>query len=271
MNSLVSSLRLAARCVPQRALAARVIAPRMGMIVRGYATRKGQTIDSVVTEKQRKNEFIRMLEEETSVLRQSLEDAEANNVSTEVTDRFLKETGFKLEEDRDEGIIKLTKTLSDKTIEVIFADSPEDYEPSREYDEEEGEEGEEGEAEAEAEEKGEEGEEGEEGEAQGEEREHSFTVELKSTKPGKEGQSFLFQCFAKNDGSFVVNKLTSGDHIPVQISYWNEDLQRELIQFLDPLGINERLSYFIHQYLNKKETEENIQVLEEFRDFVSGR
>jgi hypothetical protein len=242
----------------------------MGLVVRAYATRKGQTIDSVVNEKQRKNEFIRMLEEETSVLRQSLEDAEANNVSTEVTDRFLKETGFKLEEDREEGIIKLTKTLSDKTVEVIFADSPEEYEPQREYDEEE--EGEEeAEAETEGEEKAEEGEEGEEAEAQGEEREHSFTVEIKSTKPGKEGQSFLFQCFAKNDGSFVVNKLTSQDHIPVQISYWNEDLQRELIQFLDPLGINERLSYFIHQYLNKKETEENIKVLEEFRDFVGGR
>jgi len=240
----------------------------MPVITRGYAKKQG--LDAVVSDRQRKQEFVRMLEEETGVLRQGLEDADASNVSSEVIDRFLKETGFKMEADKENGIIKLTRSLPDKTVEVIFGDIPEEYDP-REY-EEEGEEGEEGEGEtAEGEEKA--GEE-EESENSQEEREHAFTVEIKATKAAKEGatpQSFLFQCYAKNDGSFVVNKLTSGDRIPVQISYWNEELQRELLQYLDPMGINERLSYFIHQYLNRRETEDNISVLQEFRDFVAGR
>lgn len=43
MNSLVSSLRLVARGVPQRVLVARTVVPRMGLVVRGFATRRGQT------------------------------------------------------------------------------------------------------------------------------------------------------------------------------------------------------------------------------------
>jgi hypothetical protein len=35
-----------------------------------------------------------MLDEEVSVLRTSLDEADSSSVSTEVTDRFLKETGF---------------------------------------------------------------------------------------------------------------------------------------------------------------------------------
>jgi hypothetical protein len=57
----------------------------------------------------------------------------------------------------------------------------------------------------------------------------------------------------------------------VQISYWSEDLQRELIAYLEPLGVNERLSNFIHQYLTRRETEENVKILEDFREFVNAK
>jgi len=119
----------------------------------------------------------------------------------------------------------------------------------------------------------EEKEEGEDHESEGTaaEREHAFTVEVRSIKEGVDSTPFLFQSFAKTDGSFIVNKMTHGDNIPVQISYWSDDLQRELISYLDTLGVNERLSSFIHQYLDRKETEENISVLEKFRDFVSSK
>lgn len=48
----------------------------------------------MVNEKQKKQEFVRMLDEEVSVLKTSLDEADTSSVSTEVTDRFLKETGF---------------------------------------------------------------------------------------------------------------------------------------------------------------------------------
>lgn len=57
----------------------------------------------------------------------------------------------------------------------------------------------------------------------------------------------------------------------MSISYWNEDLQRELISYLDTIGVNERLASFIHQYVARKEIEENIIVLEKFRDFVANK
>jgi len=223
---------------------------------RGYARR---TIDAVVSEKQKKQEFVRLLEEEASILRNSLEDAESSTVSSEVTERFLKESGFELSVDNEEGVVKLLKTTADATIEVTFADTPEEYMP-KEFDEE-------AEEESETEVEGEEKEESESQDSESaEEREHAFTVEFK-TKTGT--KNFIFQCYARNDGSFVVNKLASGDYIPIAISYWPEDLQRELIAFLEPLAINERLSNFIHQYLTRKETEDNVKVLEDFRDFVS--
>jgi len=263
---LVSSFRLVGRSgaiqrVVPRALISRVVTP---ITVRRYASKKN-TIDAVVSEKQKKNEFVRMLEEEVSVLKNSLEEAESSNVSTEATERFLKETGFKLVEEKEEGLVKLSRTQGDKTIEVSFSDAPEDFES--EEGQEDNETTEEGETEGEEKEEAVD----QESEGTGEDREHAFTVEIKSAREGKDSKPFLFQCFAKTDGSFIVNKMTYSDHIPVQISYWSEDLQRELISFLDPLGINERLSYFIHQFLNRKETEENISVLEKFKDFVTGK
>jgi hypothetical protein len=230
----------------------------MNTTLKGYSTKK--TID-VVSEKQKKQDFVRMLDDETKLLENSLEEAESNVVTTEVVERFKKETGFVPEEDKEQGIVHLTKTVSDKLVEVSFSDSPEDFE-SEDAEDVRSDENEEGEAE-----ESEDGTE-EEGEEQ-EDREHSFTVELKSTKPGKEKTSFIFQCFAKSDGSFVVTKMTCGnDLVPVNISYWNEDLQNQLIAYLDSFGINERLSFFIHQYISHKETADNISVLKLFSTFV---
>eukprot|EP00026_Physarum_polycephalum_P015146 Phypoly_transcript_15768.p1 GENE.Phypoly_transcript_15768~~Phypoly_transcript_15768.p1 ORF type:complete len:263 (+),score=49.34 Phypoly_transcript_15768:104-892(+) len=262
MNTLVSTLRFASRRGIAQRLAVRSVMPIAFVPSRGYAKK---TIEAVVNEKQKKQEFVRMLDEEVSVLRTSLDEADSSSVSTEVTDRFLKETGFVLTEDKEEGIIKLTRTTADKIIEVTFSDTPEEYQEKMEEDVEEEEE-----QEGTENEKTEEDEEETQSES-ADEREHSFTVELKPAKEGKDAKTFLLQCFAKNDGSFVVNKLTSGDYIPVQISYWSEDLQRELIAYLEPLGVNERLSNFIHQYLTRRETEENVKILEDFREFVNTK
>jgi len=229
---------------------------------RGYA--KKANLDVVLEDKQKPQNFVRMLEEEISVLKTSLEDAESNTVTKDVTDRFLKETQFKYTEDKEEGVIRLTKVKDNFTVEVTFSDSPDDQlsstpEEEEGEDEEEAEEGEEKEEESEEEE-----------ETADESRDHQFTVEIKSTKPGKD-KSFLFACFAKSDGSFVVSKLASGDYIPVQIENWSEDLQRELISFLDKFSVNERLSYYIHQLLAQREVDDNIKVLEDFCELVTTK
>lgn len=59
-------------------------------------THNATVVDAVVSEKQKKQEFVRLLDEEVSVLRNSLEEAESSTVSSEVTDRFLKESGFEV-------------------------------------------------------------------------------------------------------------------------------------------------------------------------------
>ena len=120
---LVSTLRFASRRVAQR-LTVRSVLP-VFVQSRGYAKKTSRfnsthkhkqhspkhfqyicsiasiallvttyTVEAVVNEKQKKQEFVRMLDEEVTVLRTSLDEADTSSVSTEVTDRFLKETGF---------------------------------------------------------------------------------------------------------------------------------------------------------------------------------
>eukprot|EP01111_Echinosteliopsis_oligospora_P009332 TRINITY_DN271_c0_g1_i1.p1 TRINITY_DN271_c0_g1~~TRINITY_DN271_c0_g1_i1.p1 ORF type:complete len:268 (+),score=97.63 TRINITY_DN271_c0_g1_i1:109-912(+) len=263
--------RLAVQTVRVASRRVTTLLPRSASVLPSVLSRtyaKRTTIDGQVTESKQKKqqEFLRLLDEEAGTLRASMDDSDATTIKWEVAERFLKETKFSLEEDKENMLVRLTKTSGDKTITVTFEDHPdEEGEPDEdeEYANEEGEEQEEME------------EEGEEEEGEGEEedggyhREQPFTVEIKSSRPGQEGNVFLLQCFSRSDGAFVVAKLSEGEKIPVKIGNWPEELQRELITFLEPLGVNERLSYFIHQYVDRRETEDNISVLDKFREFLS--
>jgi hypothetical protein len=233
-----------------------------------HFAKKTINAEPVVSDKQKKQEMMKLLDEEISVLKSTLDDSGDQSLRWEVADRFLKETQFKLEEDTANNVVRLTRSTGDKTVIVTFASKPEqpEYAPSEEDEEfDADEEGEEIPEQAEEDE-------GEEGEEMGQlKREQPFTVEIKSNRVGREDQKILMNCFASSDGSFVVSELNSGNgkRIPVNIGDWSEELQRELIAYLDPMGINERLSYFIHQYLDRNQQEDNIKILQDFRQFVA--
>jgi hypothetical protein len=277
---ICSSVNIVAARTTSRALLVRAfgtssslsttIAPRAalasGVLSRNFA-KKTINAEPVVSEKQKKQEMLKLLDEEINVLKSTLDDSGDNTLRWEVADRFLKETQFKLEEDTANNVVRLTRTTGDKTVIVTFASKPEQPEYIPSEDEEEFDEDEEGEEREEQEEEGE-----EEGEEGGQlRREQPFTVEIKSNRIGREDQKILMNCFASSDGSFTVSELNSGNgkRIPVAIGDWSEELQRELLAYLDPLGINERLSYFMHQYLDRNQQEDNVKILQDFRQFLA--
>jgi len=206
-----------------------------------------------------KSALITGLEEELSVYK-ATEDTNAT-LRGEVAQRFIAETGFKISEDAEEGMVTLKRSVGDKQITVVFANRPteDDYDDSREGDAAESEEGN-----AKENESAEESE-----EAQGSlKRDHPFRVLI-----GKGLHKVHLNCVASSDGSFLISELNTGESsktIPVQIGGWNEGLQLNLIKFVEPFGVTEKLSYFIHQWLDTKMHQDNTKILEEFLNFVKA-
>jgi len=248
------------------------VVPASLMITRNFATKKTIDTTEVTSEKSKRSEMLKLLDEEVSVMKSTDingEEAQSSSMRGEVAERFLKESQFKVTEDEEGGVVRLTRTHGDKTVVVIFTDRQVDTAqnelPDEEEEEEEKEEGEE------KEEKDEKEENEEEEDEEGVRNDQPFRVEITTNKGAKE-QKLLFNCYSSSDGSFIVSEMNWGDgkRIPISIGHWNEDLQRELIQWLEPLGINERLSYYIHQYIDKRTHEDNLKTLEDFKHFLAN-
>jgi len=239
-------------------VARRIVAPAPStsfILARTYATKKIVDTEVVTSDKAKRAEFARLLDEEITVLKATnFEDDTNKSLRKEVADRFLKESAFKMEEDSEAGTVKLTKTHENKIVTVTFSDR--EIEPLQEEEESE----EEGTESEEAEEK----QENEEEESS--RTDHPFRVEITDRK----GNVYAFNCFCSSDGSFIVSELNIGDgkRIPVQIASWSEDLQRELISWLEPHGVNERLSFFIHQYMDERAHSDALRTIQEFRQNV---
>jgi len=276
MNRIFSVSRLLTRA-PTLVGSKRIpLAPAAFIPARSFATKKSSVAEAEVvssTSKKDKDKILHLLEEELTVLKATNigdDHTENRSLRTDLATRFLDEYGFKTTEDKEAGVI-IIRNIDNKKykIEISFADRPVENE---EYEDQEGEENTE-ETTSLSEPTEQEKEETEDEEAEGEEdrnkREQPFRIEISSVKAGKE-LKFLLNCFASSDGSFIVSELNVGDgkRIPVPIGQWNEDLQRELIQWLDTLGVNEKLSYFIHEHLDKRMHEDNLKTVEEFKDFI---
>lgn len=240
--------------------------PSTSVFVRGFATKKTVSGSVVDTEAKAKSDFLRLLDEELTVLKATDQEDNQQNASlrTEITNRFLDETGFK-RQTPEEGVIRLVKTVGDKTVHVSWTDKPIEVN-EEEYDEEDGDNAETQEGNQEGDQK-----EAEESEERGEDplkREQPFRVEI--FDKNHSDKKVLLNCYAATDGSFIVSELNFGDgsKIPIPISQWSEDLQRGLIQYLEPLGVNERLSYYIHQDLDEMTHKHNMEILKDFIKFV---
>jgi len=241
------------------------------VLSRSFATKKTIDAPAVKAEKFKTQTFIDLLEEEIAVLSATSDDAPpvggaTGNLRSEVASRYLKDTNFKLTEDKENGVVKLTRNMGTKLITVTFPDHPQGDETTAPMEEEL-----DAEEEEEAKEEEEDGEEGAmEDEGEKEEREQPFTVDItSSTKSGQENK-VSFHCYASQSGSFTVSELNSGDgkKIPVQIAIWGEELQNQLILYMESVGINERLSHFIHQYLDQATQRDNVDILKDFKKFI---
>ncbi|KYQ93689.1 mitochondrial glycoprotein family member [Tieghemostelium lacteum] len=202
---------------------------------------------------------------------------------------FLEESGFVLRRSKEgsSDVIFLTKTFADGTEITVKFDSmenhdqlPEDFDDYNQEGENENQEGEEEQHEEREEEEEEQQEEGEEGENQeGENQddttphEHPFEIQIKSTK-GNEN-TLTFGGFASQDGNYTISGFYKGgfnDTInPVDIAGTSAEFQDNILLLLQQYGINEKLSFFVHDYIHTKKLDDYISSFEALKDFVARK
>ncbi|KAN0039304.1 hypothetical protein ACTA71_001498 [Dictyostelium dimigraforme] len=199
-------------------------------------------------------------------------------------DTFLEEFGFELTKDGEQAVLK--KTFADGTNVVIrfeTLEQPIDDEfdenegaeehNENEHDEDDVEEQEEEEVEEEEEnnEEAEEGEEGEEGEENEDSHEHPFEVEI--TPQGNTSGKLTFGCYASHDGNYTISGFYKGGFgetvNPVDIGGTSAEFQDNILLVLQQYDINERLSFFIHDYVHNKKINDYVESFEALKDFVS--
>jgi hypothetical protein len=78
--------------------------------------------EPVKTDKQKKQQFLDLLDEEISVLTATGEDGAegSNNLRSEVSSRFLKDLNFKLSEDKEKGTVTLTRTIGSGALAKVY-------------------------------------------------------------------------------------------------------------------------------------------------------
>ncbi|KAM9969607.1 hypothetical protein ACTFIR_001443 [Dictyostelium discoideum] len=198
-------------------------------------------------------------------------------------DSFLEEFGFELTKEGDQALLK--KSFADGTNIVIRFETleqpiDEDFDEQEENDqnerdEDDAEEQEEDEVEEEEEEQQEEEEEGEnedlsEG-AEEDSHEHAFEVEV--TPKGNASGKLTFGCYASHDGNYTVSGFYKGGFgetvNPVDIGGTSMEFQDNILLVLQQYGINERLSFFIHDYVHNKKINDYVESFEALKDFVS--
>jgi len=220
-----------------------------------------KSVAELVTTAEKHLQLARMLEEEVQVMQVGIQDAESGATPySESTDRLLKKLGFEVHEIPDEGLIKLTKVVGDKSVTVIFNDSPD------ETDEADAAEDENNEHEEKDDDDADDKEEEDDDHVDTLLRDYPFTVELKRVKSP---ETFTFSGNAQSDGALVVTTLTVDDCIPVQIALWSDEMQRELINYLDSFGIGEDLANFIDRFLMHRAAHDGVKVMRAFKEFVS--
>ncbi|KAN0024769.1 hypothetical protein ACTFIV_009178 [Dictyostelium citrinum] len=196
-------------------------------------------------------------------------------------DSFLDEFGFELTKDGDQAVLKKTfadgtnivirfETLEQPIEEDFDENEAEDEHNQNEHDEDDVEEQEEEEVEEE-EENQEEGEEGEEGEEEDDSHEHPFEVEI--TPKGNTTGKLTFGCYASHDGNYTISGFYKGGFgetvNPVDIGGTSMEFQDNILLVLQQYGINERLSFFIHDYVHNKKINDYVESFEALKDFVS--
>jgi len=197
---------------------------------------------------------------------------------------FLEESGFELTKEKETAFLK--KKFADGTQITIRFDLMEQNDPFQDEDDfgdfEKDQEEQEAEEEQEEEEQDEEeqdeqeqDEEQEEGEEEGEHaHEHSFEVQL--SKPGRDGENKLtFGCFAAQDGNYTISGFYKGgfDDVvnPVDIGGTSEEFQTNILLLLEQYGVNERLSFFVHDYIHSKKLNDYIDSFQALKDFASEK
>ncbi|KAK5578715.1 hypothetical protein RB653_008388 [Dictyostelium firmibasis] len=199
-------------------------------------------------------------------------------------DLFLEESGFELSKDGDQAVLK--KTFADGTHITIRFDSLEQPEEElneelnqNEHDEEEEAEQEEEEEEEEVEEdenneedENEEGEAGEEAE-EGNEESHDHPFQIEITPKDNANGKLTFGCYASHDGNYTISgfyKGGFGEFInPVDIDGTTPEFQDNILLVLQQYGVDERLSFFIHDYVHNKKINDYLESFEALKEFVS--
>ncbi|EGG16590.1 mitochondrial glycoprotein family member [Cavenderia fasciculata] len=222
-------------------------------------------------------------------------DSEINDFKTLIPQSddgkaFLEESGFSLSKDTEYAYLKKTnEDGSEVTIRFDLVEQNQDEQFDDEEgmaDEEEGEnEGEEEEAEEEEEE--EEKEEEEEEEAEEEEEgedeeegdmptthEHPYEIQVTRKVDGKD-VTVTFGCFAAADGSYTISGFYFGGfnepNNPVDIGGTSSDFQDNILLFLQQFGVNESLSFFVHDYVHNKKLHDYVDSFETLKTFIAAK
>ncbi|KAF2077745.1 hypothetical protein CYY_000932 [Polysphondylium violaceum] len=197
---------------------------------------------------------------------------------------FLEESGFELTKEKETAFLK--KKFADGTQITVKFDLMEQNDPFQEDDEfgdmdkeDQDEDQEEDQEEEEQEEQDEEQEQDEDEDAENEDgedgeqpHEHSFEVQLSKAN----GENKLtFGCFAAQDGNYTISGFYKGgfeDIVnPVDIGGTSEEFQTNILLLLEQYGVNERLSFFIHDYIHSKKLNDYIDSFQALKDFASEK
>ena len=179
---------------------------------------------------------------------------------------FIKQSGFTLIESPENAEIKLVKNVGDKNVEIryqaseLIDDAEEGERPEEEkMDAKNGEEEKEGDAKSRSE----------------------FTVTVK----GKDGKGLLFACASENAEMNIfsisysnnVDGLFKDDYDKTKTPYLgptfdnlDEKVQRSFYEYLESLGINEKLLAYIECTSVDKEQKMYINWLQDISKFVEG-
>jgi len=209
---------------------------------------------------------------------QSIADFERDSIHVNIGEKFLKDSGFKITEERrsdemDEGnFAVLTKEMNNTSIKVSFRLEEEEQDEDDYQNEEEGDEEEEEEEERENVIPL-----NEHPEFESLPRKHSLRIELTIHGKGKEKEkegTFHLEGFSGIDNRLYINEILvekTGDKEASHCVFddLSDEIQDRIYDYLDSLEVDDKLALFVKQIVARKRSESDINFLKKFKQLIS--
>jgi len=253
------------------------------VLSRGMSTSAGKALKPKASTESRvvlaERDLVALLGEELELIRQPNVDPETSETYPpfeEAKSKFLKASGFSLSEDPEDGSVRLTKTVDDRTLVIEFPrrETDDDFD-----DEEQPNQQQEDAQEAEVVDQEQDQEEGHNHQPSTHVRELPFQIIV--TTAGNKETCLNLAAYGAEDGSFIVTDLAmlalgaNGSPVypnvsaTVPVGDLSDSLQQKLIEYLDHLGVNENLIVFMFDSVDEQRISDADTSLEKFRRFLT--